>query len=120
SCLGIETFTLYVDEKPELLPFQNIPYVCLNNPETNLTGPEGYDVYAWFYINVNGSETFISSAQNPFITQPGNYRLEVSYTYNDFETSRVCSSSQIFVVPFSNIATIAPVPEVNDVSNTNS
>ncbi|UOB17053.1 T9SS type B sorting domain-containing protein [Abyssalbus ytuae] len=120
NCMGVETFTLMVDEKPNL----NIPaqenIICLNNPSLTLNASAGYDRYAWYYINQNNEETLISALQNPVINQAGNYRLEVSYIHNDLGTTRSCSDSEIITVSASDIATITGDTQINDLSSENS
>ncbi len=118
-CEGVETITLFVDEKPQAQIPDIIPYACINSIETIISAPDGFDGYAWYYIDENEQEFLVSTSQNASINQPGNYRLEVTNIYNDFGTTRTCSNFETFVVPGSNIATITPQPEVRDFSDNN-
>lgn len=118
-CEGIETFTLYVDEKPEVQLPSVVPFVCLNLDETIISAPNGFDGYSWYYIDENNDEFLVSTTQDASINQPGDYRLEVAHLYTDFGVSRTCTNSGIFNVPESNIATITPEPEINDFSENN-
>lgn len=116
QCQGVEVIELNVDPLPQV----NYPdeiFICLNDLPEIITAESGFDNYQWFQLNGN-SETEISNTQSASITQPGNYRLQLTRNYNDGGVARNCSSSKNFQVLASNIATITNI-EINDFRDNN-
>ena len=116
QCQGVEEVNLIVQPTPVVV-IEDEYYFCTDNPILELTAELGFDTYKWFKIEDNGTETSISSSVNTTITNVGNYRLELGYSYNS--GAQICTNSKEFKVTPSNIAVITNV-EVKDIRKNNS
>ncbi|MFD0861290.1 T9SS type B sorting domain-containing protein [Sungkyunkwania multivorans] len=103
ECQNIETIQLIVDPKPEVLIENGI--ICLNDPLEIAIAEPGFDFYAWYKINDDGTLTTISSEQTANIVEPGTYRLEIGVEYSSFSTQMLCTNAKDFEMVPSNIAT---------------
>lgn len=94
TCFQIVTLTLELVSKP-IIPINNIEPLC-EGKNITLNGGNNYDSYTW-----STGET----SQQITITQPGNYSVVV----NENHGTITCSSTKVFTVVNSNIATIQEI-----------
>lgn len=115
QCQGIEEISLNVNETPEV-NIDDSYILCTDNPYFQIFAETGFDNYQWYKIASDGTESLISNVSITDITEVGNYRLDISNSYNS--GTLVCGNTKSFEVLPSNIAIIESV-EVNDLRNNN-
>ncbi|WP_335966576.1 T9SS type B sorting domain-containing protein [Galbibacter sp. PAP.153] len=118
ECQGVEEIDLTVNPTPQIKLPDVFPLLCLNIGSLPITAPSGFDLYKWYKIDENNQEKLIETQQTIKITEPGNYRLEVSYVYNNYGDTKECNNSKTFNIEASNIASILKV-DVEDISENN-
>ena len=116
SCQGIQEVSMVIQESPTVV-LEGSYLVCTDNPNLSITAPDGYDSYAWYFVEANGNEIFQASGQTAQILLAGNYILEVG-KINDNSSNWICYGRTDFVVAPSNQAVVQNV-EVNDISDNN-
>ncbi len=117
QCQSIEQFDLIVDPAPQF-EFPEEITLCLNQLPLEVLGPLDFDLYNWFRINPDGTETLEFIDFDFEIFEIGEYRLEVGQIFNSFGVFRTCFNSRTFIVVPSNIATITDI-EVRDILSNN-
>jgi len=115
QCQGVEEISLNVQPIPVVI-LEDEYYLCTDNPILELTAENGFDTYQWYKTEANGAETLVSNTRNTTLTEIGNYRLELGYSYNAGQQR--CTSSKNFKVTPSNIAIISNV-EIKDIRKNN-
>ncbi len=103
-----ELVTLY----PEI-DFPDSVSFCRNEAPLNLTANETADGYRWFRIEASGDEMLLSETASVALVENGDYRLEIYNTVPQSEGQLECSSSKIFKVVSSEVATIENVNVTN-------
>lgn len=117
QCSGVDVIDLIVNPRPSL-EFPDEFLVCTDGSPVEILAPEGFDSYAWTQIKGN-QNTLLGVNQNIFISDIGNYMLEVGYEYVVNGEAQFCTDSKEFEVLPSNRAKIDEII-VNDISNNNS
>jgi len=114
QCQGIEEISLIVQPTPEV-KINDEYYLCTDNPTLEIRAENGFDDYRWYRTEGN-TEVLISNSDLATITEIGNYRLDLIYSYNN--NQQFCLNSKEFVVTPSNIAVIKNV-EIRDIRSNN-
>ncbi|MBM1106420.1 T9SS type B sorting domain-containing protein [Aurantibacter crassamenti] len=115
QCLGVEAIELVVNPTP-VINIDPEYLVCTNDPNLLLEAETGFDIYAWYKIDESNNETLISNAITVAIVEPGNYRLELGWSY--VNGTEICTNSSDFKVLPSNNAIISEV-EIEDLQENN-
>ncbi len=116
QCRTVEELSLLVNPLPAVTLDPSY-YICTENPELDLTAPEGFDRYRWIRTE-GGNEIEVSNARPVTINGPGNYRLEVGIAYVTNGVELLCYNSADFTVLPSNAATIVDIM-ITDASDNN-
>ncbi|MGI9551102.1 MAG: T9SS type B sorting domain-containing protein [Aurantibacter sp.] len=115
QCLGVEEFDLVVNPSP-LVIIDSEYMVCTNSPDLQIVAEDGFDSYGWYRIVGGSNELLISNERTVDILEPGEYRLELGWIYDN--GAEICTSSETFGVRPSNTATISNV-EIEDLQENN-
>ena len=116
QCVNIIEINLLVNPTP-VIEFPDKILFCTDGPPIIVSAADGYDSYRWTKNNDSG---IISSSTNQLtISEIGFYSLEVGFTYTFENQIFECTSTKIFEVVPSNIATIENVI-IQDISDENS
>jgi gliding motility-associated-like protein len=115
QCLGVEEFDLVVNPTP-IVNIDSEFMLCTNDPDLQIMAEDGFDSYAWFKMTNGGSEQLVSNEREVDIMDPGEYRLEVGWSYNGGE--EVCTNSRGFSIVPSSSATITNI-EIEDLQENN-
>lgn len=115
QCLGVEEFDLVVNPSP-LVNIDSEYTVCTNDPNLRIVAEDGYDTYAWYKVGTGTDEIMVSGEETANIIEPGEYRLELGWIYNN--GSETCTNSKTFIVHPSNAATISNI-EIKDLQENN-
>ncbi len=115
QCLGVEEFDLVVNPSP-LVNIDSEYTVCTNDPNLRIVAEDGYDTYAWYKVGTGTDEIMVSGEETANIIEPGEYRLELGWLYNN--GSETCTNSKTFIVHPSNAATISNI-EIKDLQENN-
>jgi len=116
QCKDIFELNLIVNPLP-LIDLKSTYFVCTDDPNLTISGPDGFDSYNWLKIDTNSSQE-ISSGKIATITEPGTYSLKVSTIYIQNGYTSNCSDIKTFEVLPSSIASIKNI-EIKDISNSN-
>ncbi|MCK0157772.1 T9SS type B sorting domain-containing protein [Cellulophaga sp. F20128] len=115
QCQGVEEISLNVQPIPKVI-IEDEYYFCTDNPVLELTAENGFDSYEWYKTEANGQEVLVASTSTITLTEIGDYRLELGYSYRG--GLQICTNSKNFKVTPSNIAIITNV-EVKDIRKNN-
>ncbi|WP_158973709.1 T9SS type B sorting domain-containing protein [Cellulophaga sp. L1A9] len=116
ECQGVEAIKLIVHPTPSFT-FPAEHYVCTDGTPLVLNAPTGYDSYNWVKIAPN-AETQISNTSAVTISEPGNFKLELGYSYTTNGETTNCTNSVDFRVMPSNQALIKSIV-IKDISDYN-
>jgi len=92
-------------------------FLCTDNPDLFISGPNGFSTYEWFKKDLNGRQ-LVSNSQNINISELGNYILEVGNVSNQNNQILSCINSVDFKVLRSNQAIINTIT-IEDFSRNN-
>ncbi|MCV6629345.1 MAG: T9SS type B sorting domain-containing protein [Flavobacteriaceae bacterium] len=116
NCEGVEQIELKVQPTPEV-NIDDHYLLCTNAPPLQLSAALGFDRYRWVKI-VGNSEQEVGQQINVDIQEIGNYRLYLSYIYNNDGEMVHCESKKDFSVGASNNATIEEI-RIRDLQSNN-
>ncbi|WP_165776630.1 T9SS type B sorting domain-containing protein [Maribacter sp. 4G9] len=83
--------------------------ICRNDSDTIVSATDEADGYRWYRIDLNGNEDLISIERDVSIDQAGDYIHEIYNVIDGSSGAIECSTSKIFRVEESSIATIENV-----------
>ena len=92
-------------------------FLCTDNPDLLIIGPNGFDSYEWIKKDLNGRHV-ISNSQHVNISETGDYILEAGYVTNHNNQILSCFNAVDFKVQQSNLAVINAIT-IEDFSQNN-
>ncbi|MGB5498140.1 MAG: T9SS type B sorting domain-containing protein, partial [Maribacter sp.] len=116
QCQNILKINLHVKPTPVFV-LEESYFLCTDNPDLLIVGPNGFNTYEWFKKDSNGRQ-LVSNSQNVNISELGNYMLEVGTVSNDNNQILSCINSVDFEVLTSNQAIINSIT-IEDFSQNN-
>lgn len=117
QCQGVDEIELVVNPLPKI-SLENNYKVCTDGEPLVIDAPEGFNSYTWYNTDSPSLREIGNTAQ-AFITEGGNYQLEVSRAYENNGQTISCSSATDFTVIPSSKAIIQQI-EIKDASDKNS
>lgn len=103
---------------PEIT-FPDTVSICSNREMNMVTATDQADSYRWFKREEDGNEVLISTEPTVEISQTGEYVYEISNEFEDSGNTFECSSSKIFRVTESSIASLEGVQITQEVTGIN-
>lgn len=98
--------------KPQI-EFPSLVGICSDELPYTINTTDTADGFRWFRTNSGSAETLLSETSSIGITEPGRYRYE-AYNFVDGPNGTIeCSSTKLFTVVTSEIATIETIEVIN-------
>ena len=98
NCEATNTLMISIHAVPDLVMDDSYDF-CLNDTNTEIVAPIGFDAYNW-YLEENNSQTLIATSETFLPTQEGNYTLEGVMYIGDIENDSFCTKTSSFSVRF--------------------